>query len=604
MQKKPTEEEKKVVLERGDDLAECAADLVGEAFVRYHAEFKAITDRAKKRFEECDWHGLHHDAEERLDLYGAYVGDVVSALRALLGESAGDLILLAHTKGAYTRLIRERNDFDIAQSFYNSVLIRVAHAAGITGVDSSIEFMGVEFPAPPASAEEAISISFRNGGSTPAMLGELLQACDFSCGWRDLTADAVSTADRIEAQLAAMGWARQVDTLELARPVFYRGKRAYLVGRIKAVKPGVPARFLPLVIALTNDEEGVHVDAVLMSEDEVSILFSFAREYFHVEVGCAYALVQFLRSIMPLKPVAELYISIGYNKHGKTERYRNLMRHLANSTDRFEMARGDRGMVMQVFTLPSYDLVFKIIKDSFDDPKRVTRQQVRDRYALVFKHDRGGRLVDAQEFEHLRFDKARFNPTLLDELLKTAARTVRVEGESVIIEHLYTERRLVPLNLYLREVGEDAGHDMVVEYGNAIKDLASTNIFPGDILLKNFGVTRHRRIVFYDYDELCLLTDCNFREMPQAGDGEGEAEGDDFDELNAYASEPWFSVAEDDVFPQELDTFLGLPPDLKSVFVQRHGELFTTQYWADLKARLLAGEVIEVLPYRESNRLG
>ena len=260
--------------------------------------------------------------------------------------------------------------------------------------------------------------------------------------------------------------------------------------------------------------------------------------------------------------MAELYISIGYNKHGKTERYRDLVRHLAKSTDRFEMAKGDRGMVMQVFTLPSYDLVFKIIKDSFDEPKRTTRQEVRDRYALVFKHDRGGRLVDAQEFEHLRFDKERFQPDLLDELLKTAARTVHVDGESVVIEHLYTERRLVPLNLYLREVEEDAARAMVVEYGNAIKDLASTNIFPGDILLKNFGVTRHSRIVFYDYDELCLLTDCNFREMPQA-EPQVMMTYDDFDEFNAYAAEPWFSVAENDVFPEELHTFLGLPPDLK-----------------------------------------
>lgn len=601
MRRKPIQDANKVAPAGSQDLAKCAADLVGEAFVRYHAEFKAISDRAKKRFEECDWHGLHRDAEERLDLYGVYIGSVVAELRALLGEWASNPLLLPRIKEAYTRLIHERDDFDIAQSFYNSVLIRVAHAAGITGVDSSIEFMGVEFPTPPTSAEEAISISFRNGGSTAALMSELLQACDFNCSWRDLASDAAATAARIEAQLASMGWARQVDTLELARPIFYRGKRAYLVGRVKAVVPGVPARFLPLVIALTNDEEGVCVDAVLMSEDEVSILFSFAREYFHVQVGCPYALVQFLRSIMPLKPVAELYISIGYNKHGKTERYRNLMRHLAASTDRFEMARGDRGMVMQVFTLPSYDLVFKIIKDSFDDPKRVTRQQVRDRYALVFKHDRGGRLVDAQEFEHLRFDKARFEPSLLDELLKTAARTVRVEGESVVIEHLYTERRLAPLNLYLREVDEDAGHAMVVEYGHAIKDLASTNIFPGDILLKNFGVTRHRRIVFYDYDELCLLTDCNFRDMPQAGNG---GDFDELDELNAYAAEPWYPVAENDVFPEELSTFLGLSPELKVVFVHNHGELFTTQYWSDLKTRLEAGEVIEVLPYRESNRLG
>lgn len=581
--------------ERGE-LARNAAELIEEVFTRYHAEFKHITVRARERFEACNWHGLHSDAEERLDLYGIYVRDSVEALRSLLAEQGGDRELLAAIKAEYMRYIKERDDFDIAQSFYNSVLIREARSAGIAGIDASIEFLGNEFATPPISAGEPVFVTFRNMGSTEALIGELLWACGFQV-MRDMAGDASATAARIEAQLAELGWGRQVGVLEISRPIFYRGKRAYLVGRVKAVKVGSEARYVPLVIALANGDDGVYVDAVMMDEDEVSILFSFAREYFHVDARRPHALVQFLRTIMPLKPVAELYISIGYNKHGKTERYRDLMRHMVTSTDRFEMARGDRGMVMQVFTLPSYDLVFKVIKDTFDYPKRTTRQQVRDRYGLVFKHDRGGRMVDAQEFEHLRFDKARFQPDVLDELLSTCARTVHVEDDSVVIDHLYTERRLVPLNLYLREVSDEVARPMTVEYGNAIKDLASTNIFPGDILLKNFGVTRHGRIVFYDYDELCLITDCNFRVMPQAN---GNGDSDDFD---AFAPEPWFSVGENDVFPEEMHTFLGLPNNLKEVFYEHHADLFTADYWSDLKRRLEAGEVIEVLPYREGSRL-
>jgi isocitrate dehydrogenase kinase/phosphatase len=577
--------------------ASAAAALLEEAFSGYHAAFKRITARARDRFEACDWHGLHRDAEERLDLYGRYVQETVEALRKLLGGRGGDRGLLAAIKDEYAARIRERDDFDIAQSFYNSVMMREARAAGIAGIDTGIEFMGTEFSAPQFAVGWPVFVTFFSAGSTEAMIRELLWACDFKCGWRDLAGDSARAAGKIEAQLAQMGWGRQVNVLEIARSIFYRGKRAYLVGRAKAVKTGSEARYVPLVISLANDAGGVSVDAVLMNEDDVSILFSFAREYFHVDVERPYALVQFLRTIMPIKPVAELYISLGYNKHGKTERYRDLMRHMATSTDRFEMARGDRGMVMQVFTLPSYDLVFKVIKDAFDYPKRTTRQEVRERYALVFKHDRGGRMVDAQEFEDLRFDKDRFQPELLEELLATCARTIRVEGESVVIDHLYTERRLVPLNLYLREVSEEVARPMTVEYGNAIKDLASTNIFPGDILLKNFGVTRHGRIVFYDYDELCLLTDCNFRVMPQAGDN------DELDEFDAYAPEPWFSVAENDVFPEEMHTFLGLPSHLKPLFYEHHGDLFTAEYWSDLKRRLLAGEVIEVLPYGEGRRL-
>lgn len=576
------------------ELVKSGADLIEEAFARYHAEFKHITARAQTRFESCDWHGLHQDAETRLDLYGSYVGEAVEALRGLLGESAGDRATLGAIKEEYAKFINKRDDFDIAQSFYNSVLIRVAKSGGISGVDKGIEFMGDEIDLLQTGGDEPLFVTFRSNGSAEALVGELLWACRFDSDWRDRAGDAARTAARIEVVLGEKGWGRQLGELEVSRSIFYRGKRAYVVGRAKVVKVGHGAGYAPLVISLGNGDDGVFVDAVLMDEDEISILFSFAREYFHVDTGRPHALVQFLRSIMPLKPVADLYISIGYNKHGKTERYRDLLRHMASSSDRFEMARGDRGMVMQVFTLPSYDLVFKIIKDSFDYPKRTTRQEVRDRYQLVFRHDRGGRLVDAQEFEELRFDRARFEPALLDELLATAGRTVRVDGDSVVIEHMYTERRLTPLNLYLREVAEETARPMTIEYGYAIKDLASTNIFPGDILLKNFGVTRHGRIVFYDYDELCLLTDCNFREMPQASN-------DDFDDM--FAAEPWFSVGENDVFPEEMHTFLGLPTNLKQVFYEHHADLFTAEYWSDLKRRLLAGEVIEVLPYGESRRL-
>lgn len=303
-------------------------------------------------------------------------------------------------------------------------------------------------------------------------------------------------------------------------------------------------------------------------------------------------MIEFLRSIMPLKPVAELYTSLGYNKHGKTELYRDLLRHIAQSDDLFEVARGERGMVMAVFTLPSFDVVFKIIKDRFSEPKTTTRQDVLNRYQLVFRHDRAGRLIDAQEFEHLKFDRARFAPELLEELLHVAAQSVTVEDENVIIKHLYTERRTIPLNLYLKEAPEAARRAALIDYGYTIKDLAAANIFPGDILLKNFGVTRHGRVVFYDYDELCLVTDCQFREMPDARDDDDE-----------FSAEPWFFVGESDVFPAEFRTFLGLPQPLRQIFTERHAELFGVEFWQQLQRRHRAGEVIDIFPYRVSRRL-
>jgi isocitrate dehydrogenase kinase/phosphatase len=348
---------------------------------------------------------------------------------------------------------------------------------------------------------------------------------------------------------------------------------------------------VPFVMALVNHGR-VAVDAVLLTEDEVSIVFSFARSYFLVELDRPREMVAFLKEIMPRKPVAELYNAVGCNKHGKTELYRSILDHLDGTDDLFDIAPGQRGMVMSVFTLRGFDVVFKIIKDRFDYPKTVTHQEVRDKYGLVFRHDRAGRLADAQEFEHLEFDGGRFTERLLRELSTVAAENVRIRGDRVVIAHLYTERRLIPLDVYLKNAGVEAARDAVVEYGQVLRDLAATNIFPGDMLLKNFGVTRHGRLIFYDYDELCLLTDCNFRTLPPPTSGEEETAG-----------EPWFYVGERDIFPEEFRSFLGLRKDLKDVFLDHHEELLHVDFWHRMQDLHARGEVIDIYPYRSARRL-
>jgi isocitrate dehydrogenase kinase/phosphatase len=349
---------------------------------------------------------------------------------------------------------------------------------------------------------------------------------------------------------------------------------------------------VPLVLALRNEPEGILVDAVLLTENEVSILFSFTRSYFHVDVARPYDLVRFLRRLMPRKRVAELYISIGQNKHGKTELYRDLLRHLHATDEQFEHATGTKGLVMIVFTMPGYDDVFKIIRDTFPPPKRTTRRAIMDKYRLVFQHDRAGRLMDVQDFQHLEFDRSRFTEELLDELVGEASATVRIQGESVIVSHVYVERRIVPLDVYVKDAIPAAAASAVIDYGQAIKDLASTNIFPGDLLVKNFGVTRHGRVVFYDYDELSSLLDVRFREVPEPRD-----------EYDAMSADPWYSVSDRDVFPEEHEQFLGLTADLRSAFADTHGDLFRPEPWQRIQERIRAGELIEVFPYTETARL-
>ncbi|MFT4563437.1 MAG: isocitrate dehydrogenase kinase/phosphatase, partial [Gammaproteobacteria bacterium] len=369
--------------------------------------------------------------------------------------------------------------------------------------------------------------------------------------------------------------------IEFIQPVFYQSSRAYLVGKIFW-----PTHSAPLIIALKHTKVGVEVDAILMSVEQVSIIFSFARSYFFVDVEPVEGAVYFLNSILPDKPLDELYTVLGRVRQGKTERYRTLTRHLKRTHDQFIHARGAPGLVMLVFTLPSYDVVFKIIRDHFGYPKNVSHQEVKDKYSYVFKHDRAGRLIDTQEFRHIEFPLEKFSDGLLKELLDSTAASVRIDGQQLVIDHLYVERRITPLNLYIEENERSKVELAVIDYGQAIKDLALTNVFPGDLLLKNFGVSRHGRVIFYDYDELCLVTDCNFRDVPEPSFDEDEMRPDS-----------WFYVADNDVFPAEFIKFLSMDKALKALFHEVHGDLLTADYWRGIKKLHLDNKILDVVPY-------
>jgi isocitrate dehydrogenase kinase/phosphatase len=566
------------------ELARWGAASVRESYAAYGAEFQRITRRARVRFETRDWKGAQRDALERLELRERCVNAAVNELRGVLGRAAGDQRLREQMKAGYERDLAERPDPELAKSFYNSVTRRIF---GTVGVNRRAEFVTTDLEVRPAPGGAPLHLTYPRQATTERLVATLLSDHAFAAHFRDLAGDARLVSAELDARLRASEEGGAFDAIEVLKPVFHRGKGAYLVGRIRR-----GAAVSPLILALLHGEDGVYVDAVLPSPHDASIVFSFTRSYFHVDCDRTPALIAFLRSILPHKPVSELYIGIGHNKHGKTVLYREIVEHLARTSDRFEEARGDRGMVMIVFTLPSLDVVFKVIRDRFAPPKTVTRQEVMQKYALVFRHDRAGRLVDAQDFEHLVFDRGRFAPALLDELLAEAGETVRVEGDRVAIRHLYAERRVTPLNLLIRERDEWTARDALLDYGQCIRDLAATNTFPGDLLLKNFGVTRTGRVIFYDYDELCLVTDCNFRDIPAARGDEEETRG-----------EPWFYVGENDVFPEEFMRFLGLPERLRGAFLAAHGEIMTAGFWRGMAERHRAGEIVDIFPYRESQRL-
>ncbi len=546
------------------------AAAIAEHFRDYNEEFGRITRRAALNFLAEDWHSAKLDAVARIELYEQRVARCAAAIGSELRSRICDVELWADIKRAYDLIVARRPDSDFYRTFFNSV---ARDLFGTVGVNPEVEFCATNV----GRASGAVPIRvYRIGASLPAAVREVLADLPFGAAI-DNTDAAVH---RISAEIGRyFNTGRQSaapESIELIEPVFYRGMHAFVVGRLIG-----DGSLTPMVIAFTNSPQGVQVDAIKLSRADVGSLFGYSRSYFHVDLPVVSAAITLLRSFMPRKSIDELYTVLGRAKQGKTERYFALQRHLDTSIDSFVHAPGERGLVMIVFTLPSHDLVFKVIRDRFGAPKTNTREDVIERYQFVFRHDRAGRLVDAQEFKRLRLPRSRFMPELADELLREASESCRIEGADLIVEHCYIERRLRPLNLFLRETDPAAAEAAIIDYGNALRDLASSNVFPGDLLLKNFGVTSHGRVIFYDYDEICLVSDCVFRDLPQPSCEEEETSG-----------EPWFHHGPRDVFPEQWLQFLSIPSELRDVFLRHHADLLTAAWWRAVC--LLSPEVVAI----------
>ncbi len=567
------------------ELAAAGAALLRDAFADYHARFALITRRARQRFETRAWAAAQRDTVERIELYDLCVADASDRLRSLLVERASDRTLWHRIRDGYAALIAPLLDQELYKTFFNTLTRRFF---GTRGVDPEIEFVALDIEPTDRITHPVARHVYAVSDDLPALFRRVLDDYPFAAPYRDPDRCAARIAQALPQQLRDWG-GQPVRALELLTTVFYRERRAYLVGRVFGDN-----RYAPCVIALVNDEQGVRADALLTHPDHVAVLFGYARSYFLADLDTVAAAVVFLRTLLPRKPVDEIYTILGRAKQGKTERYRHFFSHLAaHPDDRLVHADGERGMVMLVFTLPSYRLVFKVIRDRFAFPKNVARDEVQAKYRLVFHHDRIGRLVDAQEFRFLRFACRQFEPGLLDELRHECQQSITEDGDDLVIHHCYVERRLRPLNLYLKEVDEPDALAALLDYGQAIKDLARSNIFPGDLLLKNFGISRSGRAIFYDYDELCLVTDCRFRRLPAARNDDEEMHHG-----------PWYNVDDNDVFPEQFPQFLGLSQKQRDALLAAHGEIFDIDWWQQVQQRLRSGGYADIPPYPEVARLG
>ena len=560
------------------DVARCSR-LIYEGFESYNRQFRRLTDRARRRFEERDWKGQIQDIGERVELYDKWCLKIQLRLRRELKAGTDPRDRWRRVRDHYGSRIENVPDAGFMKTFFNSISRRTF---GTVGIDAMLEFVQ---PAPDEGLESLAMRRYPCWDDVEASLPRILKDFRFREPYRDAGRDARSMAAEIIEYAESLGIGTEgFHRFEFIDSHFFQGARAYLVGRIIHER-----RQLPIVVAFENTGRGIRVDAVLFEESQVSNVFSYTRSYYFTDPTSVIGAVQFLHTILPRKPIDELYTVLGRLRQGKTERFRCFTDHLRQSRDLFVHTDGDLGLVMHVFTLQSFNLVFKVIRDQFGYPKTATREQVISKYKLVSRHDHAGRLIDTQEFLNLKLPIDRFEPGLRTELLEGAAETVHREGDHLVLNRVYIERRVRPLNLYVREETGERATAAILDYGQAIKDLAETNIFPGDLLLKNFGVTASGRVVFYDYDEVALVTDCRFRELPEPDD--------DWDLMDPGTVR---YIGPHDIFPEEFIKFLAMDGGLRHAFLDLHGDLLTAEYWRDVKNRRVAGEITHIVPYRRT----
>ncbi len=568
----------------GFDVAQTMLD----GFNRHYRNFCDAAVRARTFFEAADWHALQQLARERIASYDDRVKECVAALEDEYDAESIDDEVWQQIKLHYIGLLTTHRQPECAETFFNSVCCKILHRSYFNNdfifVRPAISTEYIENDEPAAKPTYRAYYPGKDG--LAATLERIVTNFQLETPFEDLGRDVDCI---MQTMLDNFGVVEPKPNFQIhvLSSLFFRHKGAYIVGRI--INGDLLA---PFVVPIRHVDAGrLALDTVLLGTEQLLILFSFSHSYFLVDMEVPSAYVEFLRTIMPRKAKGEIYTSLGLQKQGKNLFYRDLLHHLSHSSDRFIVAPGIRGMVMIVFTLPSYPYVFKVIKDSFPAPKETTRDQVVAKYQLVKRHDRLGRLADTLEYSSVALPLARLDEALVRELRTLAPSMIEFEGDNLVIRHVYIERRMVPLNLYLQNGSDEEIEHGIREYGNAVKDLLRANIFPGDMLYKNFGVTRNGRVVFYDYDEIEYLTDCNVRAVPTARHEEDELSG-----------EPWYPVGTHDIFPETYRTFLLGDPRVKRAFLAQHADFFEPALWQECRARLIAGEVPDCFPYDTSIR--
>lgn len=575
-----------------DVIATKLARAVFAGFEAMFATFLNITLGAQSRFEQRQYHEVQSAMRERLQVYERQVKSVSEAVKVIAYAELSCPQTWQLAKNIYGNMVKNHENEPIAHTFFNSTFGAIWDDKKIRTVHLFV--LKAKYRTQPRPYDSLVKrISLQHGFNSA--IKTLITNQVFRVPFSNLNQDVAT----LQANLTqgAKQQCRQVYELinlndgyiEYAYSHFYRNKACYLIGRCIA-KNGDN---MPFAIAILNTPKGLKIDAVMMGADQLSLLFGFARTYFMVDTDQPARYVDYLSVLMPHKQRFELFNAIGFIKHAKTEFYRYKVDTTKNSPASFKYvaAPGTPGMVMLVFTIAGSDHVYKVIKDKFSAPKTATKAQVKEKYNFVKQADRVGRLVDTHEFRYLAFDLSRFSEQLLQQMKEHIGSSLIISGKALILKHVYVERKMTPLNLYINDCDSKALAQVMLDYGRAIKDLAGANIFPGDMLMKNFGVTRWGRVVFYDYDEICPLTDCNFREVPQTQNA-----------LEELSSDSYFDIEPNDIFPSQFKVFFSANELAFNAFNSHHSDLFNAQFWQTCQQQVQQGYLPDVYPYKQSWR--
>ena len=365
-------------------VAYSIAKAMVDGFNRHYRLFRTESARAKHRFETGDWHGQQRAQRERIEFYDLRVRECSKRLEREFKAGKQPMDEWQQIKLHYIGLLVDHHQPELAETFFNSVTTKILHRSYFQN-----DFIFVR----PAVSTEYIENGEPDTRPTyrayyptrDTLHGELMRMVgdfDLRVPFADLTRDCIWVQQALQERLGDAKL-RANFQIQVLTGLFFRNKGCYIVGKMINGFNEFPFS-LPVLYTKNPRDGSVYIpqlviDAVLLSEDDLLLLFSFARAYFMVDMEIPSAYVQYLRSMMPRKPRNEIYNALGLAKQGKTLFYRDFLHHLRHSSDKFRIAPGIKGMVMLVFDLPSFPYVFKVIKDYYPPQKDTTRQHIGDK---------------------------------------------------------------------------------------------------------------------------------------------------------------------------------------------------------------------------------